>query len=250
MLKISVQDLKLGGYNAYWDDEYFINVSANFKVKVTGHVAWAKKIMTKKRFKQIRSAFRPELGRTEVGDKCHQLRFIINKFNEAIKKSLVPGFVLSFDEGGHATRSRFCPCRQYNKDKPNKYRVDFFVLSDAHQYFICHIDVYQGRNGANIGIHPDVQHMPTTQKAVANAIICSDVKNDPCGHREVYTDNRYSSIELAIWLRENCKVLTAGTIRKNRKGMDKEQFSMSKTNSVRGDSKLYYDFTNNVAIAQ
>ena len=46
MLKISVQDLKLGGYNAYWEDEYFINVSANCNVKVTGHVAWANKIMT------------------------------------------------------------------------------------------------------------------------------------------------------------------------------------------------------------
>ena len=114
------------------------------------------------------------------------------------------------------------------KTNVNKYGVDFFVLYDAHLYFICHIDVYQGRNGANIGIHPDVKHMPTTQKAVANAIICSDVKNDPCGHREVYTDNRYSSIELAIWLQENCQVLTAGTIRRNRKGMDKEMFNMSK----------------------
>ena len=90
--------------------------------------------------------------------------------------------------------------------------------------------MYQGRNGANIGIHPDVQHMPTTQKAVANAIICSGINNDPCGHREVFTDNRYSSIELAIWLRENCKILTAGTIRKNRKGMDKDQFTMTKKN--------------------
>ena len=39
MLKISVQDLKLGGYNAYWDDDYYINVSGNFKVKVTGHIS-------------------------------------------------------------------------------------------------------------------------------------------------------------------------------------------------------------------
>ena len=66
----------------------------------------------------------------------------------------------------------------------------------------------------------------------------------------MYTDNRYSSIELAIWLRENCKVLTAGTIRKNRKGMDKDLFCMDKKKSVRGDSKLFYDSANNVAVTQ
>ena len=42
----------------------------------------------------------------------------------------------TFDEGGIAMRSRYCPVRQYNKDKPNKYRVDFFILADASYYFI------------------------------------------------------------------------------------------------------------------
>ena len=52
------------------------------------------------------------------------------------------------------------------------------------------------------------------------------VSNDPFGYCEVFTDNRYSSIELAVFLRERCNILTAGTIRKNRKGMDKELFEM------------------------
>ena len=160
--------------------------------------------MSKWRFKQIRSVLRPEIGYSSVGDKCHQLCWVINHFNRKSRKSFIPGFKMSFDEGGHATRSRFCPCRQYNKDKPNKFRVDFFILCDAHQYFISHIDVYQGKNGANIGIHPDCIHMPTTQKAVANAILCSGISNDPNGYREVYTDNRYSSVELALFLREHC----------------------------------------------
>ena len=91
-------------------------------------------------------------------------------------------------------------------------------------------------------MHYDVIHLPTTQKAVTDAIIHSMVSNDSMGHREVFTDNRYSSIELAIFLRERCKVLTSGTIRKNRKGMDKD--------SERVDSKIYYNKTNKVAIAQ
>ena len=170
--------------------------------------------------------------------------------NATARRTFIPGYKLSLDEGGHATRSRFCPCRQYNKDKPNKFRIDFYILCDAHEYFICHIDVYQGKNGANIGIHPDVQHLPSTAKAVANAVICSLVSNDPMGYREIFTDNRYSSIELAVFLRSRCQVLTAGTIRKNRKGMNKDIMNMSKKNSNRGDSKVYYDDVNKVAVVQ
>ena len=42
----------------------------------------------------------------------------------------------------------------YNKDKPGKYRVDIFILANAKYYFIYHIDVYQGKNTANIDIQP------------------------------------------------------------------------------------------------
>ena len=63
--------------------------------------------------------------------------------------------------------------RQYNKDKLNSYGVDFFVLCDDRQYFICHIDVYQGEKSTNIGIHSDVIHLPTTQQTVATDIIHS-----------------------------------------------------------------------------
>ena len=38
-------------------------------------------------------------------------------------------------------------------------------------YFIIHLDVYQGKNAENIGIPEEIWAMPTTQKAVVNAII-------------------------------------------------------------------------------
>ncbi len=43
-------------------------------------------------------------------------------------QSSIPGINLSFDEGGVASGLRFNPVRQYNKDKPQKVTVDFFVL--------------------------------------------------------------------------------------------------------------------------
>ena len=77
------------------------------------------------------------------------------------------------------------PVRQYNKDRPNKFRVDFFVLANNKEgeYFIVHIDVYQGMNAANIGIPDEIKDLPTTKKAVVNAIIQSLVGKDPDGMR-------------------------------------------------------------------
>lgn len=207
MLKIGIFDLNYGGYSAYRQKEICVSGDNKYKIKIDGHVPWARRVMREYRFRQIRSVFCPESGRSGVGNKCYQLCFIINKINSKAQ----------IDEGGHATRSCFCPCRQYNKDKPNKFRVDFIILCDARAYFICHIDVYQGKNRANVGIAPEVQHMLTTQKALANAIICGKISNDPMGYRKLSTDNRCSSIKLAIFLREKCKVLTAGTILKTGK---------------------------------
>ena len=70
------------------------------------------------------------------------------------------------------------------------------------------------------------------------------------GYRAVFSDNRYSSIYLSIYLREKLKILTAGTIWKNRKGYDKELLDMTKKNSERGDSKFYYDSNYDVGLTQ
>ena len=107
-----------------------------------GYDSWAKEVMSLVRFKQIRSAFHLEAGASICNDKCHQLRFFIRLFNAKAKEIFHLGKNVSFDEGGVAMRSRYCPVRQYNKDKPDKFRVDFFVMADTKYYFIYHLDVY------------------------------------------------------------------------------------------------------------
>ncbi len=84
---------------------------------------------------------------SNVGDKCHQIRHALNTLNKASSSTFIPGIDLSFDEGGVASHSRMNPVRQYNKDKPQKFRVDFFVLcnNSPGQYFIINCDVYQGK---------------------------------------------------------------------------------------------------------
>ena len=79
--------------------------------------------------------------------------------------------------------SHFFPVNQWNKDNPNKFRVDLFILEDDKQYFIYNIDLYQINNTNNINVAEEIQHLPTTQKAMLNAILSAGVDNDPEGYR-------------------------------------------------------------------
>eukprot|EP00957_Ditylum_brightwellii_P072767 5530569-Ditylum_brightwellii.AAC.1 len=68
-------------------------------------------------FRQIRSAFHPETGSSAIGDKCHQLKYLIRMINMAAKRTFYIGPKLAFDEEGVATQSCFCCVQQCNKDK-------------------------------------------------------------------------------------------------------------------------------------
>ncbi len=112
------------------------------------------------------------------------------------------------------------PVRQYNKDKPQKFRVEFFVLcnNSPEKYFIIHCDVYQGKNAENKGIPEEIINLTTTQKAVVNSVIQSKIGNDPKGIRRLFLDNQYTCASLFILLREKFDILCAGTTQVNRIG--------------------------------
>ena len=90
----------------------------------------------------------------------------------AAKGSYIPGRDIAFDEGGVASRHRLNPIRMYNKNKPQKFRVDFFLCSttEPNRYIIMHLDIYQGKNAQNVDIHPEAVSLGTTMKAVVNAV--------------------------------------------------------------------------------
>ena len=154
ILKKSIDNCNMGGYKAYFEPPKHLYLSSTYHLKLGHFDPWALKVFTLQCFKQIRAAYHPEVGSSSINDKYHQPHYIINCINKAAKKCFVPGRKLSFDEGGIASCSRHCPVRQYNKDKPDKFRVEFFCLAncDNKRYFIYHADIYQGRNIANIDI--------------------------------------------------------------------------------------------------
>ena len=80
---------------------------------------------------QIRSSFHPKAGKYSVGDKCHQLKYLIRSVNDTTRKTFDLGPTAAFYDISLSTCSRFCCARQYNKDKLDKFHIDLFVLVDS-----------------------------------------------------------------------------------------------------------------------
>ncbi|CAB9508431.1 unknown protein [Seminavis robusta] len=214
MLKISLSPVDGGGYTAYFNpEERPIMFDRNIRpIKIKGSQGFAGGIMSLNRFRQIRAAFHPETKVPNDTDKCYQLRHAIDTFNTHVKSTFVIGRDLCFDEGGIGCRSRFCPVRQYNSKKPQKFRVDLFICSCAASYCILHLDVYQGRNVTEVGIHKDLVGLPTTQKAPMNAMYALGLHLDTSSApRHMALDNRYMCPELGVLLREKVNVYATGT---------------------------------------
>ena len=113
-------------------------------------------------------------------------------------------------------------------------------MADAKHYFIYHLDVYQGKNKANIDIDPTLRNLPTTQKAVANAIVKSGIANDINGSRHIFMDNRYAAPQLFALMQTNYNVRGVGTCKANRKGFDSKALEID-NKSDRGTFKRMVD---------
>ena len=182
MLKISLSPVDSGGYQSYFgkSDTSIRYNSSSPPLSIANSRGFAQDYMTLARFRQIRMAYHPEeKSKGDGGDKCYQIRNAIKTCNAAAIFCFLIGKNMTFDEGGIACRSRFCPVRMYNSQKPDKFRVDLFILACAASYVIFNVDVYQGRNKANVEIDASIVDLPTTQKAPMNACIQAGLLTDP-----------------------------------------------------------------------
>ena len=129
----------------------------------------------------------------------------INTFNATSKTSFVPGLDLSFGEDGVVSRSRMIPVWQCDKDKTNKLNIDFIALANHAKtnHFLCHLNIYQCQDAKNINIPPEIQSLPTMQKALVNALLLSCLIKDPTSYQRLLMDNRYISLQLLILLCKN-----------------------------------------------
>ena len=88
ILKMSIDDQKLGGYASYFEEDIPVHLGKHYTVTLNYYPAWATNSMSSFCFKQIRAAFHPRVGASTIGDKCHQLRYTLDQHNKTAMKIL------------------------------------------------------------------------------------------------------------------------------------------------------------------
>ena len=115
--------------------------------------------------------------------------------------------------------------KQYMKNKPTKWGIKVFTLSDATNGYIYRIQIYTGKN-----LESDV-----------DVGLCSrvllELMSGLDGHH-LYTDNYYTSPEVYLAL-YNKGINCCGTIRVNRRGFPKELIHKKK------EDRGFYDYRAN-----
>ena len=247
-LRISLSPMDSGGYAAYFrktNKEVFGHT-------IYGTKGFAHKYMKLWRYKQIRAALHPDdrkAASMDGSDKAFMLRHALNTLNTASLNVMYMSYNLTFDEGGTASRHRRNPIRQFNGAKPQKFRIDYFILCDSQNYFLHHVDVYQGKNASEVNIHKDVHGVPTTQKVVLNAVLQTKMHECVDGARHITMDNRYQCPQLAGLLLKRYDIYSTGTSRLGRVGWDKLIFNLKKS-MAKGTMKIAIDKANGVLCLQ
>ncbi|XP_049940662.1 piggyBac transposable element-derived protein 4-like [Schistocerca serialis cubense] len=79
-------------------------------------------------------------------DPLHKIRPVWDFFAERCRKVFYPSQNLSVDEAICLFQGRI-GFRVYMKDKPDKYGIKLYVLSDAQICYMCSVEVYNGGKG-------------------------------------------------------------------------------------------------------
>lgn len=167
--------------------------------------AFCPQLLSKNRFLAILANFhvadnRQYIERGKPGhDPLYKARPVIETLRKRFQRAYEVGEAITIDEGMCAFLGRY-QYRVYMPDKPNKYGIKLYMLSEARTGYVYNVEVYHG--------------LENTGVAIVKRLM-SNLSNK--GHT-LYTDQFYTSIELAEEL-EAMKTGLVGTMRKNRKGI-------------------------------
>lgn len=141
---------------------------------------------------------------------------LVEHLKEVCKLFYTPSNTVAVDESTIAFKGRVS-FKVYNPQKPNKFGMKVFVLSDSQNGYIYDFLPYFGKED----LIPNSKLLKTTQivKLLSQAVVMKDPDNPTTG-LHVYTDRYYTSPELASeLLGMNCYL--TGTVMMNRTGMPK-----------------------------
>jgi len=116
------------------------------------------------------------------------IRNIYDKFVVAFKANYTPGTGCIVDESLHGFRG-MCSFKLYIPNKPSKYGIKVYVLTDSNTFYVVSSKIYTGA-----GIHAPGLPVPT--QAVLDLVPSVSGTS-----RNITTDNYYTSVPLTMELK-------------------------------------------------
>lgn len=120
--------------------------------------------------------------------------------------------------------------KMYNKDKPTKWGIKVFVLSDSINGYICAIEPYLGKSTTERLVRPD---LGSTSRIVLHLVDKLKQSLGDVQGLHVFTDRMYTNIQLAEALLDMEAHIT-GTIMLNRQGLPEEVRPVRKNAKQKG----------------
>lgn len=167
-------------------------------------------------------------------DKLAAVRLFFDAFVNNCKSSYVIGEYATLDEMLWAFRGR-CGFRMYIANKPAKYGLKIFALTDARTYYTVNMEIYAGSQ-----IEGPYAVSNTTNDLVER--ITGPLHGTS---RNITMDNWFTSVEIAKKLLSEHKLTVVGTIRKNKRQIPPE-FLQTKNREV---FSTMFGFTEDITLA-
>lgn len=181
-----------------------------FSVKWVNRMPFFPDVFSRDRFLMI--FWNLHFSHIEGTDRDLKIRDVVSHIKEKCQLFYNPSSNVSVDESTVSFKGKIV-FRVYNPNKPNKFGIKIFVLSDSMNGYIFNFDPYYGKEPQ---IDDDL--LKTTKTVVQLCkTLTKDPSNSPSGYH-VYVDRYYNSPQLAQELLK-LKMYVTGTVLSNRKEM-------------------------------
>lgn len=167
--------------------------------------------MSKNRFEVLLNCLRFDDASTRAERRCSDLAAPISQLFSILVQNCRAvcsiGSYACVDEMLVAFRGR-CIFRMYMPKKPHKYGLKIMCITDAQNGYLLDAYMYLGRDSDGIGLPTEYQRLSKPTQAVLRLVTTIEGT-----HRNITTDNWFTSLELMNVLKEK-QLTLVGTMKK------------------------------------
>ena len=189
-----------------------------FSRKWTEYCPFFLEVFSRRRFLQIHWMLHvksPEPTTAPI-TRGSKMKNFVSYIQEKCLQNFTPRQNIAVDESTVGFKGRIA-FKTYNPQKPSKWGLRVYVLSDSESGYVSAFEPYFGKTTTDSLSRPD---MPFTSRIVLHLVCKLLAKVGGSGYH-VYTDRFYTSYTLAKELLQN-RVHLTGTVQKNRVGLPSE----------------------------